>query len=290
MLARADRTGNNARVGNHDLVVIRSADGRIVADVDPAHGGRVAQLTVDGSPLLIDSSHPDAHEPLGWGCYPMVPYCGRVRDARFSFDDRVHRLPASAEPHAIHGTTFDREWRTIESDPSSVEMRTELGPHWPFRGRSTHRVSVEHGALVMSLTVEADETMPAMVGWHPWFRKPERSPIGLVSMLRRDDVGIATTEIVDRPAGTVDDCFVGRFSGRFGGRSNDTDEFLTMRFETVSLLLASDCSHWVLYDEPTHATCVEPQSGPPNQIADDPVILGAGESLSRWFRIGVLPS
>jgi aldose 1-epimerase len=63
-----------------------------------------------------------------------------------------------------------------------------------------------------------------------------------------------------------------------------------MRVDSVPLALSSDCSHWVLYDEPAHATCVEPQSGPPNQISDDPVTLRAGESLSRWFRVEVLAS
>jgi aldose 1-epimerase len=133
----------------------------------------------------------------------------------------------------------------------------------------------------MSLTVEADEDMPAMVGWHPWFRKPERSPVGLVSMLRRDRAGIATNECVHRPAGPIDDCFVGRFDGR----TNDVDELLTFRVANVDLDLSSDCTHWVLYDEPSHATCVEPQSGPPNQVNDAPVVLVAGESMTRWFRI-----
>lgn len=289
MLARADRTGNNARVDNRDLVVVRSEDGRIVAHIDPSHGGRVAQLAVDDLPLLIGPDHPDAREPLGWGCYPMVPYCGRVRDARFTFDGRVHDLPRTAEPHSIHGTTFDRDWRVVTANSSSVEMCTDLGPRWPFRGRSTHRVSVERGALVMSLTLEADEDMPAMVGWHPWFRKPERSPVGLVSMLRRDRAGIATTEIVHRPSGSVDDCFVGRFDGRTDDK-NQVNEFLTFRVGSVSVAVSSDCSHWVLYDEPTHATCVEPQSGPPNQIDDDPLVLAGGESLTRWFRLEVTPS
>lgn len=286
MLARGDRTGNNARVGNHDLVVIRSKDGRIVADIDPARGGRIARLSVDGLSLLIGADHPDAHDPLGWGCYPMVPYCGRVRDARFSFGGREHDLPKSAQPHSIHGTTFDRAWSTIASDSSSVEMRTDLGPKWPFGGRATHRVWIDRTTVTMSLTVEADEDMPAMVGWHPWFRKPEMSPLGLTSMLRRDDAGIATAELVDRPTGPVDDCFVGRFAGGL----DEPDELLTMRIDSVPLALSSDCSHWVLYDEPAHATCVEPQSGPPNQISDDPVTLRAGESLSRWFRVEVLAS
>jgi aldose 1-epimerase len=273
-------------VGNLDLVVIRSEDGRIVADIDPVRGGRIARLTIDGRSLMIGIDHPDAHEPFGWGCYPMVPYCGRVRDARFSFDGREHALAKSAGPHSIHGTTFDRTWSVIHADSSSVEMSTDLGPGWPFRGHVAHGVRLDETGVSMTLIVTADEEMPAMVGWHPWFRKPERSPTGLTTMLRRDAAGITTTELVNRPTGPVDDCFVGRFDGGL----DEPDELLTITIDSVPLALSSDCSHWVLYDEPTHATCVEPQSGPPNQISDDPVILGPGESMSRWFNIEVLPS
>ena len=34
---------------------------------------------------------------------------------------------------------------------------------------------------------------------------------------------------------------------------------------TVAVVqVESDCDHWVVYDEPADATCVEPQSGPPD--------------------------
>lgn len=281
MLARVDRTGNNDRVDNHVPDVLRSDDGRLLATIDPDHGGRLTQLVFDGTPLLIGADHPLAHHPLGWGCYPMVPYCGRVRDARLSFAGRSHRLSVSAAPHSIHGTTFDRRWDIVEVDDSSVELCTDLGPQWPFLGRAVHHVSVGCGSLTMRLTVEADEDMPVMVGWHPWFVKPESSPTELRTMLRRDDSGIATDECVHRPAGPIDDCFVGCFDGR----TNDVDELLTFRVANVDLDLSSDCTHWVLYDEPSHATCVEPQSGPPNQVNDAPVVLAAGQSMTRWFRI-----
>jgi aldose 1-epimerase len=32
----------------------------------------------------------------------------------------------------------------------------------------------------------------------------------------------------------------------------------------VTLEVSSSCDHWVVYTEPPHAVCVEPQSGPPD--------------------------
>ena len=283
MLARADRTGNNAPVGNLDRVVLRSSDGRITAHVDPVHGGRLARLTVDDRALLVEADHPEAHGPLAWGCYPMAPYCGRVRDSRLRFRDRVHDLPRTAAPHSIHGVTFDRPWRVTAHDTTSVEMRIDLDDRWPFNGRVTHEVRVDDGGLTMRLTLDADEDMPAMLGWHPWFVKPDRSPTELRTMLRRDAAGIATAARVERPFGVVDDCF----DRPLVAPGDHVDEFLRLRVLGVDLALSSDCSHWVLFDVPAHATCVEPQSGPPNQVNDDPRVVRAGESSSRWFRIGV---
>jgi galactose mutarotase-like enzyme len=40
-----------------------------------------------------------------------------------------------------------------------------------------------------------------------------------------------------------------------------------------------------VYDLPIDSTCVEPQSGAPNQINDSPFILGPYESLTKWFDI-----
>ena len=47
--------------------------------------------------------------------------------------------------------------------------------------------------------------------------------------------------------------------------------------------LTSDCSHWVVYDEPAHATCIEPQSGPTDGLNLEPLPLEPGESACRWF-------
>jgi aldose 1-epimerase len=43
----------------------------------------------------------------------------------------------------------------------------------------------------------------------------------------------------------------------------------------------------VIYDKPVHATCVEPQSGPPDAVNTCPTVIAQGQSLSRWFRLTV---
>jgi len=60
------------------------SNGRTKLSFDAARGGRVAQVWFDDLPLLVDEAG-DVDPVLGWGCYPMVPWAGRLRNGRFSF-------------------------------------------------------------------------------------------------------------------------------------------------------------------------------------------------------------
>lgn len=281
MLARHDRTGNNVIVSEQfpttspEVVTIRSPDGHVSVMVDSENGGRLARVTFHDQDLLIGADHPASSHPLGWGCYPMVPFCGRVRDARLFFRGVTHALEATAPPHAIHGTVHDRSWTIVARDECSLTLAIDLDDRWPFRGSVEHHVTVDNDAVSMQITLHALDDMPAMIGWHPWFIEPDDANVRPKVILRRDDHGIATDVAMPTPDGPVDDCFVGG------------DELLTMTVANVVVALSSDCTHWVLYDAPRHATCVEPQSGPPNQVNDAPEVLLAGESMRRWFRIAV---
>jgi aldose 1-epimerase len=44
----------------------------------------------------------------------------------------------------------------------------------------------------------------------------------------------------------------------------------------------------VVYDEPGHAVCVEPQSGPPDGPNLEPVMVPANGVLQRWMRLSVV--
>lgn len=74
------------------------------ATVLPGNGGRIGGLRVGGTELLRQGER--------YGCFPMVPWCGRIRDGRFSDGAVVHQMPLNSPPHAIHGTARDAAWRT----------------------------------------------------------------------------------------------------------------------------------------------------------------------------------
>lgn len=262
----------SARLRHNEGVITLQSPHRIVtALVYPEFGARIGSLKVGDQEIFITQAKNG--DPLSWGCYPMVPFAGRVRDATLYFAGEHYSLRQNMAPHAIHGTVFDRSWEVISSTSSTTVLETELGPEWPFNGIVQHRIEVTDKAIALQLTVSAREPMPVQVGWHPWFVKPDSSSLRFAAMLPRDSAGISTEQRAPQPSGPVDDCFI------------DPEKPLTITIGNVHVQLTSDCSHWVLYDMPAHATCIEPQSGPPNSINDRPFVLPAGSTLTKNFTI-----
>jgi aldose 1-epimerase len=143
----------------------------------------------------------------------------------------------------------------------------------PWRAVVHHEVELLNTSLRCTLTVHSQNDMPAMVGWHPWFVRPRNFSLEFSSMLERGADYLPTGKHTAPIIRDADDCFI------------DPIAPLTLHYPNISLTLQSDCSHWVVYDQPAHAMCVEPQSGPPNEVNDAPHIVRAGESMQRHFTI-----
>jgi aldose 1-epimerase len=218
--------------------------------VSAVDGGRVASLAVDGVDLILrdDQSLPAA----GWGSYPMVPWAGRIREGRFTFDGTDYQLPINFETHAIHGTGFEQPWEVIGSDDRSVGLRCQLD--WALGGESEQLIELADNSLTCTLAVRAGErSMPASIGWHPWFTKPQRADLQFARMYLRDDDYITDGRIAEPPPPPPwDDCFEGPLV---------TPRLWIGDFEVS---ITSDCEFWVVYDMPLHATCVEPQTATPD--------------------------
>lgn len=265
-------TGATAQFAPGELLTI--ANGSLVVTVAPRAGGRIAQITHRGEPLLVEYG-PETSAMIAWGSYPMVPWAGRVRDGRFDFRENSYELPLNLGEHAIHGVGFGLPWRVDRHEGNFIELSLALpsDERWPFGGEARQRIEAGNGWLKMTLSVHAAErAMPAVIGWHPWFRKPDRLDFTPRKIYPRDGRGIAITPCVDPTPGPWDDCFI----------NNDP---VLLHYAGQSVRLLSDCSHWVVYDETTYATCVEPQSGPPDSFNIEPIILQPGETLERSFLI-----
>ncbi len=252
-------------------VVLAAGDVRAV--ILPERGGRLGSLVVDGRELLVTDSRDG---PIHWGSYPMAPWAGRIRRGHFTFEGVERRLPVTMPPHAIHGVVYDRPWTTVAAD----EIAIELDERWPFRGRVSQRFELDAHGLAVTMTLDAAEPMPVAMGWHPWFSRvleagapPVRLTFEAGSMLVRDEEGMPNGERVPPTPGPWDDAF--------------TDIVAPPVLEWPGMLrlsLTSTCDWWVVYSDPEHAICVEPQSGPPDAANIAPEVVRPGLPMTHVMR------
>ena len=254
--------------------------------VHPSAGGRIGQIDVAGQPLLVDVPDLQRGEghPMMWGAFPMAPWVGRIRHGRFEFEGRAHQLPINhydgdgpERAHAIHGLVFDCTVATDKAAPSSKSAwYGSIELPWEFGGIVKHSVTVFDRLVVASLTVEATHgAFPAEVGWHPWFRKPDRLEFSPTAMYECDTFGLPTGELVEPTSGPWDDCFT-------------NTEAILLHYErpiAPVVTVTSGCDHVVVFDEPDDATCVEPQSGPPDAFNLQSHIVAPGSFLVRTMTI-----
>lgn len=250
---------------------VELAVGPAAVTLDPEHGGRVASLRVADLELLVNA----ADSPFDWGLFPMAPFAGRVRNGRFRYGGREYRLPITMPPHAIHGTVHSQAWKVEHAEATDAVLVTDLGPDWPFAGRVVHRVRVHDGGVDLRLEVWAeDEPFPASCGWHPWWRRQlaRGAPLDLDiepgACWTRDPDGIPSGELGPLPPRPWDDCFT------------DLAGPPVLRWEgAVELTVETTCMDVVVFDEPSHAVCVEPQTGPPDALRLTPVVVEPGLPL-----------
>lgn len=280
------------RVNDDIELTLTSDTGTATVSVDATNGGRIVQIDLDGIPLLIPSPAAENRDSTSvkWGSYPMAPWAGRVRDGRFSFFGVDHELQLNQDDsgdgtpgcqHAMHGTVMSRTWTVIEQTATAVELSAPLGQPdsgWVLGGIAHQRIEVLDGEIRCDLSVSVGRDgapIPAEVGWHPWWNKPDRVTFQPDAMYERDSVGLPTGQLVAPSDGPWDDCFVNTAP-------------VTLHYDRsahAAITLNSDCDHWVLFDRPEHATCVEAQSGPPDAFNVRPRLVTNSHPLRRNMTI-----
>jgi aldose 1-epimerase len=251
-----------------DGITLTAGDAEVT--VRPDNGCRVQSLKVRGVELLRQGER--------YGCFPMVPWCGRLGNGRFLDGARVQQMPLNSPPHAIHGTVRDHAWRTARATPDEAVFTHDLADPWPYTGRVTQQVQLAADRLTLTLAVEThDSSFPAQAGWHPWFVRTLDGRTGdgvridfspAWQEVRGADL-LPTGERTEPAPGPWDDCF---------GMPDGVQVKLTWP-GALELTVASREQWVVVYDEQEPAVCVEPQTGPPNGLNSRPRLVTLLEPL-----------
>lgn len=252
----------------------------VVTRIDPTEGGRIVSLVVAGVERILPKARARAHEPaLYWGCYPMVPWAGRLSNGRIPTNDGEVRLEPNLPPSAIHGLGFDKSWEIVERSDTAVTMRCELrGGGWPFGGRARQTLRLGAGSLELELEVGGyTRPGPAGLGWHPWFTRPPNADVEL----RVDALEVLVLDADLVPTGEVRHVTPSedlRSGPPVGDRRLDhvyvrTKGPALVRWPDLELRMEHDASlRTVVVHTPVEGICVEPQTMWPNA----PLLAAAG--------------
>ncbi|CAL9298457.1 aldose 1-epimerase [Streptomyces sp. R02] len=261
---------------SNEHITLTAGDAEV--DVLPGNGGRVGGLRLGGVELLRQGER--------YGCFPMVPWCGRLRDGRFRDGATVQQMPLNAPPHAIHGTARNAPWRTARRSGDEAVLTYDLVDPWPYAGRVTQQVALTEESLTLTMGVETYESsFPAQIGWHPWFNRnlggeDVRIDFAPAWQEERGEDHLPTGKRVDPTPGPWDDCF---------GMPDGVDVTLTWPGQ-LRLKVTSRVEWVVVYDEQAEAVCVEPQTGPPDGLNTHPRLVTPLEPLEAtttwtWTRL-----
>jgi aldose 1-epimerase len=133
------------------------------------YGAHVEQLSLDGEEVIKPSSD---GVPTHGGAAVLIPYAGRVRNGRYTFEGGVYQLPVGPEGHASHGFAKDTTWEVVEARPASVKLRAQLqGEGYPAILETEITYALGETTFSTDCVVKNVSTSacPLVVGFHPYF-------------------------------------------------------------------------------------------------------------------------
>jgi galactose mutarotase-like enzyme len=244
--------------------------GSLRAVVDPDTGGRLTSFTVCGDEVIATVAEDVVNavlrgDPAGtrdWyrGSFPLAPWVGRLDGGDFAFEEQIYTLHSG-----VHGLVADRRWDVVGTPTSSsVVLAVHIGPDrpggWPVEAllRQTFRLDTSSLQIRMELYC-ASTAMPAIAGFHPWFRRRlgdgRPATVSFSPRRRLIESGgrhLATVDLGSRP---WDDLFI------------ELDGPPSISWPGGPIVtLVSTAPIWVYYERMPEGFCIEPWTGPANGL------------------------
>lgn len=159
--------------------MIELANDRFSAGIDPAAGGSLSWFRTVAGNEIFKNARAGSGGATDSACFPMVPFCNRVRDRHFGIvDGTVVLAPNTADGlRTAHGFGWRSEWAIAErSDAHAVIRHEYAGGAWPWAYVAGQTISIDAYGLTVVLSVRnlSASAMPAGLGLHPYFPLRDR--------------------------------------------------------------------------------------------------------------------
>jgi aldose 1-epimerase len=152
---------------------VRLQAGELELELAPAVGGSVAAFRAFGEPVFRPTPAGYA-DVLDAASFPLVPFCNRIRDGRFRCGGREVRLPPNLSPqkHPLHGHGWRGAWTVERAGAADAELAFVHAPGpwpWAYEARQVFALDDRGATMTLGVTNRSGETMPAGLGFHPYF-------------------------------------------------------------------------------------------------------------------------
>jgi len=271
-------------------------------------GGAITRLSIDGTDLLRPWDGSDSVRRTG--CFVLAPFSNRVGEAAFEHDGQRYPLRRLSEEHPlpIHGVAWKRAWSITEQNSTSLCLTFTHQPEgdsvldWPFAFELEHQITLVDNGVSLQLKLRNIDcrSMPAGLGWHPYFPRREacRLRFEAQSVWQNDERNLpskmtpipaewdfSTEKPLQQPG--LDNCFAGR------------SEPVSIRWPNEGVELTMHASealdHLVVFTPPVEMGffAVEPVSHANNALSmDDPAAngictLAPGEAMQVSCRFAI---
>lgn len=291
----------------NSLITLRF--GPMMLELDPPVGGSIANFIWEGdgvrAPILRESRDP-LRSVLDAACFPLVPFCNRIRGGCFEFRGRTVRLSPNmpGDPSPLHGQGWISAWTAEEQSDTEAVLRFGHPPgEWPWAYEASQHFRLAGDSLWLRIGCRnaSDEPMPCGLGFHPYF------PCGPGTLIQTfvDEVWTVDEQVlpVERttPSGRydiTDSPICGRRLdngyGGWCGRALFTDPSWPFEIELSSRdarffqVYSPESGGFFVAEPVSHANCAlnEPQ---PMWAALGIQILQPGEEMDLEARIQVQP-
>lgn len=176
-------------LGDQPILVLQDDGGRCARIA--CHGAALITFEVPrgGRPFDIAAGHRDAAEIVsrpGSRFAIMVPFAGRIADARYRFGGGDYDLRPGAGPgqrESRHGFVRDTDFAVSalvsDADSARATLSTSIRgqPGYPFAMELSVSFTLDPAGLTLTARMRnmGDEPAPCFFGWHPYLRVSDGS-------------------------------------------------------------------------------------------------------------------
>lgn len=284
------------------MIILKAHDWDI--EIDPENGSLFRHCRFKGYPVFREFEHSDsATEFPQWGAahFPLLPYSNRIKNGTFPFNGKRVKLDTrpNDQNHALHGFGWVRPWTLKFRHTTRLDLvQSYEGSDWPWPYKAKQSISVSRDTLQLSLSLtnSGKTSMPAGLGFHPFFPNLKTASLTFDSHA----VWMADEEVLPTQKVALTDPFdLSRKRPLAAFRLDHCYEdvgtaYIQWADRPLKLVISSskNLGRAAVYtDHTSDSFCFEPISHTHNALnMSDPgkegiVILKTGETMTAWCKI-----